>query len=333
MFGYVLGVGALASGLLLGMPAWAESAVALDPTAVAAGDAELAPVDLDPAAAAPVAANPALEAAGVTAEVLWRGHPLPVALVVGQERRIDFPEPIADLDVPQAVTAHSRLVLTPTGQLHWQAQEPFPAARVLATSISGTLYQLDVHATAEGAPPPPLTIRDPVVAALTTPATTRGAIPAATTPAPDAVAAALIPDFLKGPDGRAPSATPDFVAMTRFALAHYAGPARLIPALDAQRTPLPPAAMREGLRVQDTLLRVRPQASWKIGAHYVTALRVTNRAAFPVAFDPRALRGDLRFAAALHPTLAPAGSGHQHTVWAVVTDQPFHRAVAAHVAH
>jgi len=334
----VLRFSALAGGLLLGAPAGAEPVVAPDPMAVAPGDAGLAPAvapgALDPAAAvAPVASNPEPEAAGLTAEVLWRGHPVPVALVVGQERRIDFPEPIADLDVPQAVTAHSRLVLTPTGQLHWRAQTPFPVARVLATSISGTLYQLDVRADADGTPPPPLTIRDPVVAALTAPAAGNAATSAAATRAPDAVAAALIPDFLKGPDGHAPSTSPDYVVMTRFALAHHAGPNRLIPALDAQRAPLPPAAMREGLRVQDALLDVRPHASWKIGAYYVTTLRVTNRAGFPVAFDPRALRGDLRFAAALHPTLAPAGSGHQHTVWAVVTDQPFHRAVTAHVAH
>ena len=312
-----VGVGALTGGLLLGL--FAGVATAATATVVA-------PVQAEPASADAVT-EPA------SADVLWRGLPLPVSLVVGQERRIDFPEPIADLDVPQAVTAHSRLVLTPTGQLHWQAQEPFPAARVLATSVSGTLYQLDVHAATQGEPPPPLVIRDPVVAALTPSGHSAGVSAAPGGVAPDAVAAALIPDFLKGPDGRAPSAAPDYVAMTRFALAHYAGPARLIPALDAQRTPLPPTALRAGLRVQDAWLDVQPQASWKIGAHYVTTLRVTNRAGFPVAFDPRALRGDLHFAAALHSTLAPAGSGHQHTVWAVVTDQPFHRAVTAHVAH
>jgi integrating conjugative element protein (TIGR03749 family) len=334
-------VGALTGGLLLGAPAWAESAVATDPTAVAAGDAgrapAVAPVDLDPAAAgAPVGANPALASAGAAeaVDVLWRGLPLPVSLVVGQERRIDFPEPMADLDVPQAVTAHSRLVLTPTGQLHWQAQEPFPAARVLATSVSGTLYQLDVRADKEGAPLPPLVIRDPVVAALTPAGAGGGATAVPGAVAPDAVAAALIPDFLKqGAHGVTPADRPDYVALTRFALAHYLGPARAIPSLDASPAPVPPRALDDGLRVQDALITVRPLASWQIGAHYVTALGVTNRRPFPVDFDPRALRGDLRFAAALHPTLAPAGSGHQHTVWAVVTDQPFHRAVAAHVAH
>jgi hypothetical protein len=333
MVGPVFRVSALTGGLLLGLSAWAESTVAHDPTAVA-------PVALDPTAAvAPVASHAEPEAAGVpagaagTAEVLWRGHPLPVALVVGQERRIDFPEPIADLEEPQAVTVHSRLVLTPTGQLHWQAREPFAVARVLATSISGTLYQLDVHAAAQGEPLPPFVIRDPVVAALMPAGSAGEATGPTAAGAPDPVAAALIPDFLKGAGGNAPSASPDYVAMARFALAHYAGPQRLIPALETSPAPLPPLALDDGLRVQDALITVRPLASWKIGAHYVTALGVTNRRAFPVDFDPRALRGDLQFAAALHPTLAPAGSGHQHTVWAVVTAQPFHRAVAAHVTH
>jgi len=312
--------------LLFAAPAGAEPKMAPE-AAVAAPEA-----DLTPEAVVAPASDVASES--VTVEAQWRGLPLPVPLVVGQERRIDFPEPMADLDVPQAVTAHSRLVLTPTGQLHWQAREPFPAARVLATSISGTLYQLDVHATAEGAPLPPLVIRDPVVAALTPSGHSAGVSAAPGGVAPDAVAAALIPDFLKqGAHGVTPADRPDYVALTRFALAHYLGPARAMPKLDASPAPLPPMVLTDWLRVQDALITVRPLASWKIGAHYVTALGVVNRRPFPVDFDPRALRGDLRFVAALHPVLAPAGSGHQHTVWAVVTDQPFHRAVAAHVAH
>ena len=176
-----VGVGALTGGLLLGL--FAGVATAATATVVA-------PVQAEPASADAVT-EPA------SADVLWRGLPLPVSLVVGQERRIDFPEPMADLDVPQAVTAHSRLVLTPTGQLHWQAREPFPAARVLATSISGTLYQLDVHADGQGAPLPPLVIRDPVVAALTSAGAGGGA-----TSVPGAVA----PDWCR--DGWRPRTTP-----------------------------------------------------------------------------------------------------------------------------
>ena len=311
--------------LLFAAPAGAEPGLA--PEAAVAAEADRTPE-------AVVAPASDVAPASVAVEAQWRGLPLPVSLVVGQERRIDFPEPMADLDVPQAVTAHSRLVLTPTGQLHWQAREPFPAARVLATSVSGTLYQLDVRADKEGAPPPPLVIRDPVVAALTPAGAGGVATSAPGGVAPDAVAAALIPDFLKhGAPGATPADRPDYVALTRFALAHYLGPARAIPPLDASPAPVPPALRQGGLRVQGALLAVRPLASWKVGAYYVTALGVVNRRPFPVDFDPRALRGDLRFVAALHPVLAPAGSGHQHTVWAVVTDQPFHRAVAADVAH
>jgi len=60
----------------------------------------------------------------------------------------------------------------------------------------------------------------------------------------------------------------------------------------------------------------------------VTALGVYNRATAAVPFEPRALRGELLFAAALHPTLGPQGSGHNGTVWAVVTRRPFNQALA-----
>lgn len=86
------------------------------------------------------------------------------------------------------------------------------------------------------------------------------------------------------------------------------------------------------LRVQSADLAVRPLAQWKIDPYYVTAVGVYNRSAFEVPFEPRALRGELRFAAALHPALGPAGGGHSGTVWIVVTDQPFNRAVSGHAS-
>lgn len=254
--------------------------------------------------------------------VVWQNDPLGVLLKVGVERRIDFAEPMADLDVPHVVERQSQIVLTPTGSLLWTARAPFPAARVLATSVSGTLYQLDVQAHAEGAPPPRLIISDPSFEAAALPLSDRAQR--------EAVAAALIPDFLKGHGSAGRGGEPSPAALARFALAHYQGPARLIPALDASPVPVQPIATHAWVRVQSAALAVRPLKQWKIGARYVTALGVDNRSARPIAFDPRALRGDLVFAATLHPTLEPVGSGHQGTVWAVVTDQPFNRAVTAH---
>lgn len=297
------------------------------------------PADLA-AAVAPdgAAATPAVTEAGAAeappvgdappaTRVPWRGDPVAVALKVEAERRIDFPEPIADLDVPKDLERQSRIVLTPAGHLHWTARAPFPPARVLATSVSGTLYQLDVGARAEGAAPERLVLADPVLDAATT----------AQASAPDArarldrAAGALIPEFLKdAPAGR--SGGSSYAALARFALARYSGPARLIPQLDAHRVAVRPVATRAWLRVQAAALEVRPLAQWQVGDRYVTALGVYNRGPWPVPFEPRALRGDLLFAAALHPMLGPQGSGHNGTVWAVVTEKPFNQAVAADVA-
>jgi hypothetical protein len=119
----------------------------------------------------------------------------------------------------------------------------------------------------------------------------------------------------------------DYVALARFALAHYSGPERLIPPLDAARVPVGPVDAR-WVRASAGAVTVRPLAQWQVGARYVTALDVRNRGAWPAPFEPRALRGAWVFAAALQPTLGPAGSGHHRTVWAVITEQPFNQAVA-----
>ena len=76
------------------------------------------------------------------------------------------------------------------------------------------------------------------------------------------------------------------------------------------------------LRVQAHTLTIRPLAQWKVGDRYVTALGVVNRGPAEVLFDPRALRGDLRFAAALHPRSAPPEAVITAAFWAVVSDQP-----------
>ncbi len=261
------------------------------------------------------------------AQAVWQGNPIPVALKVDAERRIDFPEPIADLDIPQTVARPSRIVLSPTGQLHWLAREPFAPVRVLATAVGGTLYQLEVSAQAEGAAPDPLLVRDPALEA-----TAQAEATAPTDPARlEAAAAALIPDFLQpGAAGAKGQGRADYAALARFALAHYTGPARLIPKLEATPVAVRPIAVRDWVRLPAGGLQIRPLRQWQAGRLYVTALGVANPSAYPIPFEPKALRGRLLFAAALHPTLEPAGSGHHGTVWAVVTAQPFNQAVIPH---
>ena len=118
----------------------------------------------------------------------------------------------------------------------------------------------------------------------------------------------------------------------RFALAHYSGPARLIPKLDATPVAVRPIAVRAWVRWPAASLQIRPLRQWQAGTLHVTALGVDNPGSRSVPFEPKALRGRLLFVAALHPTLEPAGSGHHGTVWAVVTEQPFNQAVIPHGA-
>ncbi len=301
----------------------ATIAAAVAPAASPGSTADAGPsTDVGPPAASPESA--------ASVQAIWQGNPLPVVLKVGAERRIDFPEPIADLDIPQPVSAVSRVVLTPAGSLHWLAQAPFTSARVLATAVSGALYQLDVRAQTEGTPPARLVVRDPVLEASVQAQTNAPTDPARL----EAAAAALIPDFLRPtpPGAHGPPARAHYAALARFALAHYSGPARLIPKLDATPIAVRPIAVREWARWPAASLQIRPLRQWQAGTWHVTALGVDNPGSRPVPFEPKALRGRLLFVATLHPTLEPAGSGHHRTVWAVVTEQPFNQAVMPHGA-
>lgn len=248
-------------------------------------------------------------ASAVAAEpMVWTGDPLALTLLPEQERRIDFPEPIADVDVPRTLDAHSQIVLTPEGHLHWQAHREFAPERVLATSISGHLYQLDIGADSATGQTTPVVIVDPRLQQRQS--------------EPHQMAAALIPEFLRH-DSAARS--PTLVDVARFALSHYAGPARLIP--ERQAVAIAVASVPTAwLRAQPTL-RAQPLAQWRIGEYYVTAVGVHNTGAYRVAFDPLALRGDWQFVAALHPDFQPHGSGYERSVWALVSRVPFNQAL------
>ncbi len=264
-------------------------------------------------------AGPATGQSGAAEQITWQGDPIAVTLPVDRERRIDFPEPIAELDVPGALEQRSEIILTPDGSLHWRAEEAFEPERVLATSISGSLYQLDVGAATDGEAVR-IELVDPLVSAP---------LPATLGEAElmEQVAEALIPDFLRGRRGGGPGGRPTPVDLARFALSHYSGPERLIPELAAVQVPVQAIDSRTLLRVQSRELAVRPLAQWQLGEHYVTVLGVLNTSARAVDFDPLALRGELLFAAALHPSLQPDGSGHNGTVWALVTAVPFNQAL------
>lgn len=249
--------------------------------------------------------------------IIWQGDPIHVQLKPKQELRINFPEPIVELDVPEALEQSSQIVLTPTGELFWTANGEFRKTRVLATSVSGVLYQFDVETHPRRQTQSPLTIIDPVLLQTTPQPPTQRALN-------EAAAEAIIPSFLKNNGaGQSRQAANSFVKLSRFAFSHYAGPQRLIPNIGATQVEVRSVPNTELLRGLISALSVRPLAQWQVADRYVTALGVFNKSTQSISFDPRVLRGNFLFAASLKPQLR-SKSG---TVWTVISTKPFNEAI------
>ena len=279
--------------------------------------------------------------------VLWQGNPLPVTVKVGGERRVDFPEPIVDLNVPSHANSLSDILLTPEGRLFWKAQAAFAATRVKAISVTGTLYLLDVSASEMGSVDA-LSIIDPITIGGNIPSNGSANLPLGVSPAmnpavnPAAEMPAGMPSFLKKNHTNTPSVTSstrgtpstsgaggtsvDLISLSRFALAHFTGPSRLIPTLNANRISIKKTP-QHWLRVIGGRLSIRPLAQWQAGGYYVTAVYVRNLSPRYADFDPRAIRGQFTFVAVLQSRLQPTGQLGDEGLWALVSTLPFDQAV------
>ncbi len=245
-------------------------------------------------------------------QLIWDEDPIKLQVPVNGEKRINFPEAIAHLDVPDALQAASKILLTPTGVLHWTMLEAVKNGRVFATSISGSVYILDISSS-DDANTQTVTIVDPAVVAL------------ANQRAEDADQSE-VPGFLQ-PNKETVALPPTYIQMSQFAIAHHMGPERLIPKLNgAQRIAIEKVNLEHFIRMSQEI-EVNPLAQWKVGSLYVTTLGIKNNGRSEYQFDPRALRGEIKFVASLHPTIERQSSRHNETVWALVTPTPFSRAV------
>ena len=291
--------------------------------------------------------------------VVWQDNPINIALKTGVERRIDFPEPVVEIDAPQTLTDNSRILLKPDGKLFWLPNADFDKTRIMVTSITGSIYLFDVTANAEGREDM-MQVIDPAInghvisathlanatqtdtVADSTPANAAMAAPIKERPAVDTLPPGL-PDFLKTNHATTATASsrasaPDpsqtgqttqdigYIEMARFAMAHYTGPARLIPSYPASRIGVKPIT-KPWLRVMGHRIRAKPLGQWQMSGKYVTAIVVRNQDRTPLSWDPRALRGDFEFASALHSVIAPAGHIGDESLWVVVSARPFNEAV------
>ena len=291
---------------------------------------------------------------------VWQHNPIPIQLKTGVERRIDFPEPIVEIDAPQELAQQSRILLKPDGKLFWLPNADIEKTRIMVTSATGNIYLFDVTANTEGREDI-LQIVDPAINGGYVPSSNSNVPQTITSdseggdsiPAMAATSAPInarpednlplgLPDFLKtnhattatassrstNTTGGSESVAADigYIEMARFAMSHFTGPERLIPDYPASQVGVKPIT-RPWLRLLGHRVRTKPLAQWQMNGKFVTAIAVRNQDHTPINWDPRALRGNFEFSAALHSAIAPAGRIGDESLWVVISSVPFNQAV------
>jgi len=237
--------------------------------------------------------------------VIWKEDPITVELPIKTEQRINFPEVIAHLDVPEELESISEFLLTATGVLHLTVKKEIKPIRIFATSVTGSVYILDISAS-QSSSTKTLTIIDPVLPIQQPAKKTQN----------------KIPDFLKQ-QGKNKSEPIDYVTLSQFALAHHIGPQRLIPQLDnANSIKLEKAKVKDFVRFNHHI-EVKPLLQWQVNNLYVSTLHVKNNGEIPYQFDARGLRGEFLFVATGKLNLQTKNE----TIWALVSNKPLSRAI------
>lgn len=244
-----------------------------------------------------VTAKAAIIAADSPERIVWRKTPIAVPLTVGQERLIHFPDSVS-VGLPQSLTSRLRSQSI-NGTLYLLARQPFEATRILVrTESGGPLFVLDVSAEVGGKGQRPLA---DVEVVLDQPRTTDPQI---------AVTGKSHP-LLQG----------GYVALTRYAAQQLYAPERLIP--NRPGVVVVPVKQAPVDLLRGGSVDAVPVMAWKAGFHYVTAVRLTNRASSAVVLDPRELRGGWLAATFQHNRLLPAGTEADTTAVYLISDRPF----------
>ncbi|HCA3406612.1 TPA: TIGR03749 family integrating conjugative element protein [Salmonella enterica subsp. salamae serovar 35:g,m,s,t:-] len=223
-----------------------------------------------------------------TEVVRWEQIPLPVALHVGQERRVEVGKPVR-IGYPAGLEGKVRLQ-SAGGNVFLLANAPFPPTRIqLRDTQSGELILLDIQASENPSALEPLALSYDAPA----PAGTQQPAPASDEPLP--------------------------VLLVRYAAQNLYAPLRTVEALPGV-TPTP-----TGLNKQITTLlpqqpvAATPLAAWKADNTTVTAIRLQNRSGQRIDLDPRELQGQFIAAAFQHDWLGPHGAAEDTTVVYLVT--------------
>ena len=230
----------------------------------------------------------------VPERITWQKAPIEIALRVGEERRIEFPDTVK-VGVPAALQPILR-VQSVAGTVYLLAHQSFEPTRVMVRTVEGgDIYLLDLAAGEESGPNPPVQILNPKVEKS---------------------------DLLAEEERAAlPFPSYGYVALTRFAAQQLYAPTRLLRDLPGVvRVPV----RREALNlVRGGQVAAEPLVAWRTFDLYVTAVKLTNRSFQAVTLDPRALRGTWLTAAFQHNRLLPAGDEADTTAVYLISARPF----------
>ncbi|WP_122339473.1 TIGR03749 family integrating conjugative element protein [Pseudomonas caricapapayae] len=241
----------------------------------------------------------------------WERLPLPVPLVVGQERVV-FVEENVRVGVPNSIKDKLR-VQSANGAIYLKASDVIEPTRLqVKSATTGELILLDIAATSpiEGKAElePVKVVRGDV------PSTKYGSAPVSVqNDASDE-------EDEDEPDARPEQrSTPVPVVLTRYASQSLYAPLRTVEAVDGiSQVNINPtldlSALMPTQPVQATVL-----AAWKLDDYWVTAVRLKNLSAMRIVLDPRELNGDLRAATFQHPYLGNRGSDTDTTVAYLIT--------------
>ncbi|RED02889.1 TIGR03749 family integrating conjugative element protein [Ectopseudomonas oleovorans] len=239
-------------------------------------------------------------APGQATQILhWQRLPLAVPLTVGQERVV-FLDRKVRVGVPTALNDRLR-IQSVGGALYLRASTVLPPTRLQVQDVqTGMIILLDIAAEPAKSGQP---AAEPIRIVLDAPG--EESPPASTTP--EAGTAQSAPDAALA------------MALTRYAAQRLYAPLRTLEPVEGIRSvaveqELPLDSLLPGLPV-----RARALAAWQLQHLRVTAVRLSNQSARPIALVPEALQGDFVAATFQHPDLGPSGQATDTTVVYLVT--------------
>ncbi|WP_434775447.1 TIGR03749 family integrating conjugative element protein [Pseudomonas oryzihabitans] len=239
-------------------------------------------------------------APGQATQILhWKRLPLAVPLTVGQERVVLLDRKVR-VGVPTVLSDRLRIQST-GGALYLRASTVLPPTRLQVQDVqTGMIILLDVAAEPAQSGQP---AAEPIRIVLDAP--DEGSPPAPTTP--EAGTAQSAPDAALA------------MTLTRYAAQRLYAPLRTLEPVEGIR----PATVEKELPLDSLLpglpVRARALAAWQLQHLRITAVRLSNQSARPIALVPEALQGDFVAATFQHPDLGPSGQATDTTVVYLVT--------------